>query len=124
MSQYKLTNDYYTGESSTIIFGGLNIPRDPANTDYQQFIKDVAEQGYDIVEGPTIHVPQYDELRKAEYPPIEDQLDKIYHSGVNAWKSQIRAIKEKYPKHMTEGSRIDEIPDWVREAVEEYLNNQ
>ena len=91
---------------------------------YQQFIQDVAEQGYDIVEGPTIHIPQYDELRAAEYPPIEDQLDKIYHSGVAAWKKDIKKIKDKYPKHMTEGSRIGEIPDWVKEAVEEYLNNQ
>lgn len=118
---YKITGDsngvYIQNTDNTITFigeGGL----------YDKFIQDVAEQGYDIVEGPTIHIPQYDELRRAEYPPIEDQLDKIYHSGVNAWKAQIRAIKEKYPKHMTEGSRIGEIPDWVREAVEEYLNNQ
>ena len=94
------------------------------NPDYQRFIQDVVEQGYDIVEGPTIHVPQYDELRRAEYPPIEDQLDKIYHSGVAAWKKDIKKIKDKYPKHMTEGSRIGEIPDWVKESVEEYLNNQ
>ena len=115
---------YKSGNRYSLQTGGTSIPVDPANRDYQQFIKDVAEQGFDIVEGPTIHIPQYDELRRAEYPPIEDQLDKIYHSGVNAWKAQIRAIKEKYPKHMTEGSRIGEIPDWVREAVEEYLNNQ
>ena len=121
---YKLNSSLDGNISSITKFDYGCIPVDPTNTDYQQFIKDVAEQGYDIVEGPTIHIPQYDELRAAEYPPIEDQLDKIYHSGVNAWKSQIRAIKEKYPKHMTEGSRIDEIPDWVREAVEEYLNNQ
>ena len=104
--------------------GTIAFRQNESDPDYREFIKDVAEQGFDIVEGPTIHIPQYDELRRAEYPPIEDQLDKIYHSGVNAWKSQIRAIKEKYPKHMTEGSRIGEIPDWVREAVEEYLNNQ
>ena len=75
MSQYKLTNDYYTGEGSTIIFGDLNIPRDPANTDYQQFIKDVAEQGFDIVEGPDVVQPSYADLRRADYPPISEQLD-------------------------------------------------
>ena len=91
---------------------------------YDKFIQDVAEQGYDIVEGPDVVQPSYADLRRPEYPPIEDQLDKIYHSGVAAWKKDIKKIKDKYPKHMTEGSRIGEIPDWVKEAVEEYLNNQ
>ena len=124
MAQYKLTNDYYTGESSIIIFGGLNIPRDPANTDYQQFIQDVAEQGYDIVEGPDVVQPSYADLRRPEYPPIEDQLDKIYHSGVNAWKAQIKAIKDKYPKAITGRTDIGPLPDWLYTAVENYRFNQ
>lgn len=121
---YKIILSPETQQVTGLQKENIFIPVDSANTDYQQFIKDVAEQGYDIVEGPTIHIPQYDELRRAEYPPIEDQLDKIYHSGVAAWKKDIKKIKDKYPKHMTEGSRIGEIPDWVKEAVEEYLNNQ
>ena len=40
----------------------------------------------------------YQGQRKAEYPPIEDQLDTIYHSGVAGWKTTIKAIKHKYPK--------------------------
>jgi len=40
----------------------------------------------------------YREQRQLEYPPLEEQLDKIYHSGVNAWKADIKAIKDKYPK--------------------------
>ena len=40
----------------------------------------------------------YKSQRKAEYPSIEDQLDKIYHSGVAGWKTTIKAIKDKYPK--------------------------
>ena len=43
-------------------------------------------------------VEVYKEQRAAEYPSYADQFDKIYHSGVNAWKSQIRSIKDKYPK--------------------------
>ena len=34
----------------------------------------------------------------AEYPTWQDQLDKIYHSGIDAWKADIKAIKDKYPK--------------------------
>ena len=41
---------------------------------------------------------EYSRNRAAEYPPIEDQLDTIYHSGVAGWKTQIKAIKDKYPK--------------------------
>ena len=40
----------------------------------------------------------YKSQRKAEYPPIEEQLDTIYHSGVAGWKTTIKAIKDKYPK--------------------------
>jgi hypothetical protein len=36
--------------------------------------------------------------RAAEYPPIGDQLDTIFHEGLDAWKAQIQAIKAKYPK--------------------------
>ena len=41
---------------------------------------------------------EYQRKRKQEYPSWEDQLDKIYHSGVDAWKADIKAIKDKYPK--------------------------
>ena len=41
---------------------------------------------------------KYQRDRAAEYPSIEDQLDTIYHSGVAGWKTQIKAIKDKYPK--------------------------
>ena len=40
----------------------------------------------------------YISKRINEYPLIEDQLDKIFHSGIDAWKSDIQAIKDKYPK--------------------------
>jgi len=124
MSQYKLTNDYYTGESSTIIFGDLNIPRDPANSDYQQFIQDVAEQGIDIVEGPDVIEPSYAELRTSEYPQLEDQLDKIYHSGVTNWKKDIKTIKDKYPKTITGGTTIGDVPDWVQTAADNWTFNK
>ena len=36
--------------------------------------------------------------RQAEYPSIPDQLDLIYHQGLDAWKSAIQAVKEEFPK--------------------------
>ena len=41
---------------------------------------------------------EYKQKREVEYPPIVDQLDTIYHSGVAGWKATIKAIKDKYPK--------------------------
>jgi len=40
----------------------------------------------------------YKSQRKAEYPSIEDQLDNIYHNGIDAWKATIKTTKDKYPK--------------------------
>ena len=36
--------------------------------------------------------------RAKDYPSIADQLDKIYHSGIDEWKKVIKATKDKYPK--------------------------
>ena len=40
----------------------------------------------------------YQRNRAAEYPPIPDQLDLLYHGGMDAWKAAIQAVKDKYPK--------------------------
>ena len=36
--------------------------------------------------------------RRKEYPSIEDQLDDIYHNGIDGWKATIKTTKDKYPK--------------------------
>ena len=40
----------------------------------------------------------YKKKRAKEYPSMSDQLDDIYHNGIDAWKSTIKTIKDKYPK--------------------------
>ena len=40
----------------------------------------------------------YQEKRRLEYPSVVDQLDLIYHSGIDAWKAKIKETKDKYPK--------------------------
>jgi hypothetical protein len=40
----------------------------------------------------------YQRDRAEAYPSIVDQLDDIYHNGVDEWKKTIKAIKDKYPK--------------------------
>ena len=41
---------------------------------------------------------EYQRQRALAYPSIADQLDKIYHEGIDAWKADIAAVKEQYPK--------------------------
>jgi len=40
----------------------------------------------------------YKAQRAAAYPSIPDQLDLLYHSGYDAWKAAITAVKEEFPK--------------------------
>jgi hypothetical protein len=47
---------------------------------------------------PTPVLPTYQELRRAAYPSIADQLDLLYHGGMDAWKAAITAVKEEFPK--------------------------
>ena len=40
----------------------------------------------------------YKAQRAQAYPSIADQLDTIYHEGIDAWKAQIAAVKQEFPK--------------------------
>ena len=133
MAKYKLNLSslpYVGGEQEySILNTELNyvIPIDEANTDYQRFVDDIYEQGTEIVEGADyVGVTTYTDARAAEYPPIVDQLDKIYHEGIDAWKADIKAIKDKYPKTQVGITSIAPIPDWVNTVLfnkqkEEYI---
>ena len=41
---------------------------------------------------------QYKYQRAQACPSIADQLDTIYHEGIDAWKATIAAVKQEYPK--------------------------
>jgi hypothetical protein len=41
---------------------------------------------------------KYQRDRAKEYPSIVDQLDDIYHNGIDGWKATIKVTKDKYPK--------------------------
>jgi hypothetical protein len=91
---YKLNQN---STSITRLSDNASIPDDPANSDYAAYLEWVEEgntpEAADVPPDPT-----YKELRAAEYPSIVDQLDKIYHAGIDGWKSDIQVVKDKYPK--------------------------
>ena len=41
---------------------------------------------------------EYQRDRALEYPSIADQLDDIFHNGIDGWKTTIQVTKDKYPK--------------------------
>ena len=45
-----------------------------------------------------VNPDQYKHNRSRSYPSIADQLDTIYHSGIDAWKETIKAVKDEFPK--------------------------
>ena len=113
--KYKLCK---SGNNYSIQMDNMSIPVDSMNRHYQQFVDDIYTNGIGIVEGADyVGVTTYTEARAAEYPPIEDQLDKIYHNGIDAWKADIKAIKDKYPKTQVGITSIAPIPDWVNTAL-------
>ena len=41
---------------------------------------------------------KYQRDRAEAYPSIADQLDDLYHNGIDGWKTTIKAVEDKYPK--------------------------
>ena len=41
---------------------------------------------------------QYQRDREIDYPSWQDQLDDIYHNGIDGWKATIKVTKDKHPK--------------------------
>ena len=100
---------------------GWSIPKNPENSDYQQFLQDVKEQGLGVVEGPEVLVKEdYATARREAYGPIEDQLDKIYHKGLDVWKSDILAIKDEIPRSQERTTSVGSVPDWVQTEADAY----
>ena len=71
----------------TVIRGNVAYDKDNNVVEYNE----ATVQAY-------IDANTYKDLRAKEYPSIPDQLDTLYHSGLDAWKAQIKTVKDKYPK--------------------------
>ena len=71
----------------------------------QEVVEKVAELTY------LGELNSYQESRKLDYPPIEDQLDKIYHHGVDAWKVDIKAVKDRHPKQTVDATELKKRKD-------------
>ena len=41
---------------------------------------------------------QYQRERASQYPSTADQLDMLYHQGFEGWKTEIKKVKDQFPK--------------------------
>lgn len=126
--KYKIRKNPFGDSSRDEIekIGKCIIPRDLDNRSYQQFLKDVKEQGIDIVEGDDVITPDYEQQRLAEYPSLTDQQDMQYWDAVNGtttWKDKINEIKTKYPKTNTGSTTVGDVPSWVQTEVNVLIKN-
>ena len=116
--KYKIQTSKDGTDTIIKLDGGWSIPRASGNRHYQEFVEEIYTNGLGIVEGTDyVGVTTYTEARKAEYPPIEDQLDKIYHNGIDAWKADIKKIKDKYPKTQVGITSIAPLPSWIDTVI-------
>jgi hypothetical protein len=71
----------------------------------EEVVQKVAELQYQE------EVNEYQRQRAAEYPSYANQFDKIFHEGVDAWKADIQAIKDKYPKATMDATELQTRKD-------------
>jgi len=76
------------------IFKQVNNERLPiSDDDFEQMVVDCANNKFNEQEF------GYIQKRQEAYPAIGEQLDYIFHNGLEAWKSDIiQPIKDQFPK--------------------------
>jgi hypothetical protein len=67
----------------------------------EELVQKIAEIKY------TEEVEAYKETRFKAYPLISEQLDKIFHEGIDAWKVDIQAIKDAHPKAVIDNTVLN-----------------
>ena len=67
----------------------------------EEIVQKIAEIAY------TEEVESYKEVRAKAYPVMSEQLDKIFHEGIDAWKAEIQAIKDAHPKAVIDNDTLN-----------------
>ena len=115
---YKLTQ-HEDSYGITRLSDNASIPQAEGNRDYQQFLQDVKKEGISIVEGADVVEPDYVALRTGVdgYAPIGEQLD-MQSKADGTWEAHIEDVKTRFPKTITGGTTIADVPAWVQEEAD------
>ncbi len=88
------------------VYSGLNwLDTEQTKPTEEEVVQKIAELTYKE------EVEVYKQQRAAEYPPYADQFDQIFHEGIDTWKADIQAIKDKYPKATMDADVLKERQD-------------
>ena len=93
---YKYYKDYFSGELLVLPMDGSQdhlLTPTHVMSSFEEYRDAAAKKEAKRRAGLT-----YAERRKEDYPPIEDQLDLLYHSGIDGWRAVIKAVKDANPK--------------------------
>ena len=77
--------------------GGIST-RDGVITEWNDSLPELTQDLVDSIEAEWETKEAYKGKRRKEYPSIAEQLDDIYHNGIDEWKKTIKVTKDKYPK--------------------------
>jgi len=85
------------GKAIKLINPSAEFTYDNEDYDSIKWLNDTTPISKADIEAKYTEIEAQDNRRK-EYPSIADQLDDIYHNGIDDWKATIKAVKDKYPK--------------------------
>ena len=77
--------------------GGISTV-DGVITEWPDSLPELTQKLVDSIEAEWETKESHKGKRQKKYPSIQDQLDDIYHNGIDEWKKTIKAVKDKYPK--------------------------
>ena len=114
---YKLIQNLNNSYSITRLSDTASIPQAEGNRDYQQFLQDVKVNGLTIVEGADVIEPDYVALRTGVdgYASTGEQFG-MQTDGT--WDAHIADVKTRFPKTITGGTTIADVPAWVQKAAD------
>ena len=98
-----------------LVNGCISVPSDPSNR-YYQAILDWINEG-NTPEGPDVIEPDYVTLRTGSggYAPVGEQLG-MQTDGT--WDAHIAEVKARFPKTITGGTTIGDVPTEIMEAAD------
>ena len=102
-------------KGSFLVDGTMSVPNDPANRHYQAILDWINEGN--LPEGPDVIEPDYVALRTGPdgYASVGEQLG-MQTDGT--WDAHVAEVKAKFPKTITGGTTIGEVPQDILDAAE------
>ena len=107
-----------TQEYGYLVNGNMSVPNNPANRDYQDILDWINEGNTPT--GPDVIEPDYVALRTGPdgYAPIGEQLGM---QTDRTWDAHVADVKTRFPKTITGGTTIGDVPQGLLDAAANKL---